>query len=76
MKLKIEIIDNAKDFLSKIAGKLGKSCFIASIDYDVSQSFSGYGPILYKSSKSVSAPEPKKDERSVEIKARVGVVCR
>lgn len=78
-ELKYGIIDTAKDFAKKAGEKLGKTCSISSIDYDVRRPFI-WEPPIYKSMTMekvmMEAPEPKKEEKTVNVKASVRFICR
>lgn len=78
-ELKYGIIDTAKDFAKKAGEKLGKTCSISSIDYDVRRPYFWEAPV-YKSmtmeKSAIEAPEPKKEEKSVNVKASVRFICR
>lgn len=78
-ELKYGIIDTAMDFAKKISEKLGKTCSISSIDYDVRRPIIWDVPI-YKSmtmeKAAIEAPEPKKEEKSVNVKASIKFICR
>lgn len=78
--LKIEIIDTAIDFAKKAGDKIGRQCFISNVDYDIKR-FWGQ-PVIYKSAvadtvaeRAIEAPEPKKEEKSVTVKAQIKFVC-
>lgn len=79
--LKIEIIDSAKDFARKISEKLGKTCSLASMNYDVRKPqlwWSSFEEGLYlKTARSMAeAPEPKKEEKTVSVKVSVKMLCK
>uniref|UniRef100_A0A7C4AIJ0 DUF541 domain-containing protein n=1 Tax=Thermodesulfovibrio aggregans TaxID=86166 RepID=A0A7C4AIJ0_9BACT len=80
-ELKIEIIDTAKNFAKKVSEKLNKACNLTSIDYDIRRPswwWREYDEgIFLKSAKTmIEAPEPKKEEKTVSVKASVRMVCR
>ncbi len=72
-ELRLKIIKKAKDFLIKVSSALGKSCDIKSIDYNVGLHYPSYLPTK---SKGLEAPEPKKEEKTVNIKAKVILICK
>ncbi|GAB5047361.1 SIMPL domain-containing protein [Thermodesulfovibrio sp. TK110] len=78
-ELKLEMIDNAQNFAKKAGEKLGKTCSISSIDYDIRRPYF-WEPPIYKSmmieKSMVEAPEPKKEEKLVNVKASVKFICR
>ncbi|WP_353683649.1 SIMPL domain-containing protein [Thermodesulfovibrio sp. 3907-1M] len=78
-ELKYEIIDTAKDFAKKAGEKLGKICSISSIDYEVRRPYFWDLPV-YKSMNMekamMEAPEPKKEEKTLNVKASIRFICR
>lgn len=79
-KLKLEIIDTAVQFGNKAGEKLGRKCSVSSINYDVRRPYF-WEPTIYKAAPMmekamIEAPEPKKEDRSLSVKASVGFVCR
>ncbi len=78
-ELKLEMIDNAQNFAKKAGEKLRKTCSISSIDYDIRRPYFWWRPPIYKSmmieKSMIEAPEPKKEEKSVNVKASVRIVC-
>ncbi len=79
--LKIEIIDTLIKFSNKVSEKIGRQCFISSIDYDIKR-FYLERPIAYKSAlsdmaaeKTIEAPEPKREDKTVTVKAYVKYLC-
>lgn len=75
-ELKLEIINTAMDFAKRVGEQLGKKCSISSIKYDV-RSPIWEPPGFYIMEKAViEAPEPKKEDKVVSVKASVGLVCR
>lgn len=74
-ELKLEIIDTAKDFSEKVSKKLGKTCYISNIDYEIRRPSYGPEPIFLKT-KSIEAPEPKKEELVIGVKVGVKLNCK
>ncbi|MGB9823154.1 MULTISPECIES: SIMPL domain-containing protein [Thermodesulfovibrio] len=79
--LKIEIIGNAQNFAKKVSEKMGKTCSLTSIDYDIRRPSWWWKEeevsYMMKTTKSmVEAPEPKKEEKTVSVKASVKMICR
>ncbi|MCX8033875.1 MAG: SIMPL domain-containing protein [Thermodesulfovibrio sp.] len=78
--LKIEIIDTALDFAKKLGEKIVRQCFIANIDYDIKR-FYRESPVIYKSAisdateRAIEAPEPKKEDKAVTVKAQIKFAC-
>lgn len=79
--LKIEIIDTLIKFSNKVSEKIGRQCVISSIDYDIKR-FYLERPIAYKSAvpdiaveKTIEAPEPKREDKTVTVKAYVKYLC-
>lgn len=80
-ELKIQVIDSAKEFAKKASEKLSKICSITSINYDVRRPYLWESPVLMKSAPVmekavIEAPEPKKEEKSLSVRATVGFICR
>lgn len=80
-ELKVEILDNLIKFSNKVSEKIGRQCFISSIDYDIRR-FYLERPIAYKSGlpdipveKTIEAPEPKREDKTVTVKAYVKYLC-
>ncbi len=78
--LKLEIIDTAKQFGNKAGEKLGKKCSISSINYDVRRPYF-FEPGIYKAvtmmNKSmIEAPEPKKEDKTLNVKASLDFICK
>ncbi len=79
-ELKLEMIETAMDFAKRAGEKLGKKCSISSINYDVRRPI-WEPPVFYKSTSMmekamIEAPEPKREDKAVSVKASVGLVCR
>lgn len=79
-ELKLEMIDTAVDFGKKAGEKLGRKCSISSINYDVRRPF-WEPPVFYKAAPmmekaAIEAPEPKKEDKVVNVKASVNFVCK
>lgn len=78
-ELKLKIIDSAKDFAKKVSEKLGKTCFISTINYDVRRPYF-WEPIYLKSlemaKSAIEAPEPKKEDKTLSVKASVSLRCK
>ncbi|GAB6184198.1 hypothetical protein [Thermodesulfovibrio hydrogeniphilus] len=82
-ELRYSIIDSAKNFAKKVSEKLEKSCSISRINYDIDRSrwwgwwrdelnlFSA--GLKYEK---METPEPKKEDRTVSIKASVDLQCK
>lgn len=78
-ELKFKIIDTAKDFSDRVSKKLGKTCYISDIDYDVKRPLP-IGPYYGAKAanlmeRSIDAPEPKKEEKTVSVRAGVKLRC-
>ncbi len=76
-KLRLIIIEKAKNFSAKVSSALGKNCDIKSIDYNLRI----LPPHYFFATKAVEntaieAPEPKREEKTVSIKARVKLSCK
>ncbi len=78
MELKLNIIDSAKEFAKKVSEKLGKNCSVSSIDYDIKRPF--WEPVFYRSAvmekAMIEAPEPKKEEKTINVKASARFICK
>ncbi len=77
-KLKISIIDRIKDFRETLSSKLEKQCKITLIDYNVhrpSFPFPVYKAITAESD-SIVAPQPRKEEKTITVKATVEYICK
>ncbi len=78
--LKVEIIDTAMDFAKKVGEKLGRQCSISNIEYDIKRLY-WEQPVVYKSAiagmadRTIEAPEPKKEDKAVTVKAQIKFVC-
>ncbi len=78
-ELKFKIIDTAKDFSDRVSKKLGKTCYISDIDYDVKRPLP-IGPYYGAKAanlmeRSIEAPEPKREEKTVNVKAGIKLRC-
>lgn len=81
-ELKIGIIDIAKNYAQKFSEKLGKSCDITNINYEVKRPL--WGELFLKGAvvpsimpeAVVEAPEPKKEEKMISVKASVKISCK
>lgn len=79
-ELKLDMIDTAINFAKRAGERLGKKCSISSINYDVRRP-TWEPPFLYRAAPvmekaSIEAPEPKKEDKAVNIKASIGYICR
>ncbi|WP_028845655.1 SIMPL domain-containing protein [Thermodesulfovibrio thiophilus] len=74
-ELKLEVIDTAKDFSEKVSKKLGKTCYISNLDYEIRRPSYGAEPIFLKT-KNIEAPEPKKEELVIGVKVSVKLNCK
>lgn len=83
-ELKLEILSTAVEFGKQAGERLGRRCVISKIDYEIRGFYFPlpYRPILKssglemeKAGPSIEAPEPKKDEKAIHIKAQVSYVC-
>lgn len=79
--LKLEIIDSAIEFAKKVGEKIGRKCSISNIDYDIRRTY-WEPPVLLKSTvtgidaeKAIESPEPKKEDKTVTVKAQVRFIC-
>jgi hypothetical protein len=77
-ELKLELIEKARDFEKALAEKLGKTCRITSLSFSTGR----YVPIVFHVTRLKSAqasnfeaPEPKKDEKTIEISTSVNYLC-
>ncbi|MDW7973136.1 MAG: SIMPL domain-containing protein [Thermodesulfovibrio sp.] len=80
-EIRLDIIDTALNFAKKAGEKLGKKCSISTINYDVRRPYFWEPPIFYKAAPMmekamIEAPEPKKEDKAINVKASVGFVCR
>lgn len=80
-ELKVEILDSLLKFSDRLSEKLGRQCFITGIDYDIRR-FYLERPIVHKSrlpdmstERAIEAPEPKREDKSVTVKAYVKYLC-
>jgi len=79
-ELKLEMIDTAINFAKKAGEKLGRKCSLSNINYDVRRPI-WEPPVFYKAAPMmekamIEAPEPKKEDKVVNIKASVNFVCK
>lgn len=79
-ELRLLIVESAKDFSKMISKSLEKSCEIVNIDF-TTISIPVYRPFYLKTTetiekRAIDAPEPKRDEQSVGIKASVKLRCK
>ncbi|MCS7170945.1 MAG: hypothetical protein NZ851_01375 [Aquificaceae bacterium] len=78
-ELRLNIIYSALDFTKQVSSMIGKQCNISGIDFDTKQTF--FGPPIYIRSlgmqmeKAVEAPEPKREDKGVSIKAKISIIC-
>lgn len=79
--LKLEIIDSAMELAKRAGEKIGRKCFISNIDYDIRRAY-WESPVLLKSAitgidseKTIESPEPKREEKTVNVKAQVRFIC-
>ena len=77
-EIKLELVEKAQDFGEALTEKLGKVCRVTSISFTVWR----YLPITYRFTmlksaepSSIEAPEPMKDEKTVEVSANVDYLC-
>lgn len=78
-ELKLLIIDSAKLFANKIADKIKRTCMISEINYDTGRLYFEQ-PVMFKAAtmsetRTIEAPEPKRDEKSVIVKAQIRLIC-
>lgn len=78
-ELKLRIIDSVKEFLKTVSGRLGRSCSISEINYDIRRPFFEQPYMLkaatMRDAQAIEAPEPKKEERTVSVRAQVRFFC-
>ncbi len=83
-ELHYSIIDIAKNFAKKVSEKLEKSCSISRINYDIDRSRwwgwwrddIGLYYTGFKTYEKIEAPEPKKEDRTISVKASVDLQCK
>lgn len=78
-ELKIKLIDSAKEFLKTVSNRLGRSCNISEINYDIRRPYFEQSIMLkaapMREALSIEAPETKKEERTVSVRAQVRLFC-
>lgn len=77
-EIKLELIEKAQDFRGALTEKLGKTCRITSISFSTER----YIPIVFRTTmlkstqaSDIEAPEPKRDEKTIEVSANVDYLC-
>lgn len=76
-EIKLELIEKAQDFRGALTEKLGKTCRITSISFSTGR----YIPIVFQDmmlstqASNIEAPEPKRDEKTIEVLASVDYLC-
>jgi hypothetical protein len=77
-EIKIELIEKAQDFRRTLTEKLGKTCHITSISFSTER----YIPIVFRTTmlkstqaSDIEVPEPKRDEKTIEVSANVEYLC-
>jgi hypothetical protein len=77
-EIKLELIEKAQDFREALTEKLGKTCRITSISFSTER----YIPIVFRTTmlkstqaSDIEAPEPKRDEKTIEVSASVDYLC-
>ena len=76
-ELRLLIIERAKGFSETISKALGKNCDIELIDYQAQKSHSFYVyPARAMEKATVEAPEPKREEKSIIVRAVVKLNCK
>jgi uncharacterized protein YggE len=77
-EIKIELIEKAQDFRRALTEKLGKTCHITSISFSTER----YIPIVFRTTmlkstqaSEMEAPEPKRNEKTIEVSANVDYLC-
>ncbi|MCS7149320.1 MAG: SIMPL domain-containing protein [Caldimicrobium sp.] len=78
--LQMDLISQAAEFAKEVGEKIGRKCSIFSIDFDMSRGILLYSPVFLKSAErraapSIEAPEPKKDDKVINVKAKVNMIC-
>lgn len=79
--LKLSIIATAVEFGKKAGEKLNKTCTVSNIDYDARRpQLRPILPQLYKGATEkttlTEAPEPKKEESTISVRATVRYICK
>lgn len=79
--LKLEIIDTILNFTKRLETKLKKTCFISHINYGIDRPmFEIYRPGVLKSGAfertSPEPPQPKKEDKEIQIKVLTDIVCK
>lgn len=78
-ELKLSIIDTVKDFSERVGKRLDKVCSITSIDYEMKRPVIFEDYPYYKGitamKKGIEAPEPKREEKTISVKASVRLRC-
>ncbi len=80
MQLKLLMIDKGMNFAKKVEEKMGKKCTISNISYDIKRPFWD-SPVFLKSAHtvekfSVEAPEPKREDIEISVKANLSLICK
>uniref|UniRef100_A0A7V5XFF0 DUF541 domain-containing protein n=1 Tax=Thermodesulfobacterium geofontis TaxID=1295609 RepID=A0A7V5XFF0_9BACT len=75
-ELKLKIIDRAKEFSETVSKTLDKNCDIESIDYNIEPVYRPYSLAKTIREATIEAPEPKKEEKSVSIRAGIRLICK
>lgn len=73
-RLRLRLLDRAKDFATKVSKKLGKECHIQNVNYEYVSPIRGGRDFM--ALKSSQAPEPRMEDIFISVRAVVGFVCR
>lgn len=76
--LRIELIKKAQDFAGEVSKALKGPCSVSRVDFDTVLPHKVYPPIRGAElavTGSVEAPQPKAEEQTVSVRARVELVC-
>lgn len=78
--LKLDLLSHAVEFAKEVGEKIGRKCSLFSIDFDMNRGILLSSPVFLKSAErravpSIEAPEPKKDDKVVNVKAKVNIIC-
>jgi uncharacterized protein YggE len=75
-ELRLAIIESAKDFSEMVSKALGKNCDIESIDYTTTPVYRPYYLTKAMERAPIEVPEPKREEKSVSVKAGIRLRCK
>lgn len=76
-ELKFNIVDSAKEFSKTLSNRLGRACTISEINYEIRRPIFEHSYMLKAAPmrEAIEAPEPKREERAVSVRAQVKFFC-